>query len=61
MISFHDMTFCANSDECANNKCKRHWNDGLLREAVAWWGDDNFPVAMAFCKSVCGEFLEKNN
>lgn len=61
MMCFRDMTFCANSDECANDQCARHWNNDLQHQADAWWGGEGAPVAMGFYKTVCGKFMEKNN
>ena len=48
MICFLDKTFCA-SPNC-KDKCGRKLTDKLIKQAIDWWGKEDFPVAMReFC------------
>lgn len=54
MLSFKDKTFC--NAKCSNMKCHRKLTDTLIVEATIWWGDANFPVAMADFSGNCKEY-----
>jgi len=43
MICYRGKAFC--SQECANYKCDRNFNDNVLAQAIAWWGTDKPPIA----------------
>jgi hypothetical protein len=48
MICFQDRTFCG-SKNC-KNLCGRKFTKELHKQAVKWWGSDEYPVAYStFC------------
>lgn len=48
MICFRDRTYCA-SPNC-RNECGRQFTAEDAVAAKAWWGSDDYPVAMStFC------------
>ena len=56
MICYRDKAFC--SQECANSECDRNFNDNVLLQAIAWFGNDNPPIQFAdFKTDDCG-FVE---
>lgn len=54
MISYKDMTFC--NAECANKKCYIRYTEQVVKDARAWWGDGNAPIAIADRSKECSEF-----
>ena len=59
MICFQDRSFCAESDQCDNDRCGSRWTPELRQQAVKWWGGDDAPVAFMSMKDTCGKFKEK--
>lgn len=61
MICFRDTTFCADSDRCANSECGRRFTDQDSKDAIAWWGSDEAPIAWSSFKDDCGKFLANDS
>lgn len=61
MIGYKDKTWC--SSDCANVACHRNFNESEQKNAVRWWGDENFPLVVADFESDCDDYMspEKNN
>lgn len=60
MICFRDMSFCADSDQCANAQgCGRNFDDEQKAAAKRWWGNDGAPVAFMSFKETCELFKDK--
>jgi hypothetical protein len=48
MICYKDTTYCA-SPNC-RNECGRQFTKEDRKNAIKWWGSEDFPIAMAeFC------------
>ena len=48
MISFLDRAFCSSKVEV--HTCGRELTDELKKQALAWWGSEDYPVAYGeFC------------
>lgn len=45
IVSYKDMTFCYS--DCVNTKCYRNFSPEHRANAIKWWGDDTFPLAMS--------------
>lgn len=59
MICFRDMTFCSDTDQCANkDKCQRYFSITQQDAAKRWWGKDGAPVAFGSFKIMCKDFKE---
>ena len=57
MIYFRDISFCADSDQCANAQgCGRNFDDEQKAAAKHWWGSDDAPVAFMSYKNTCDRF-----
>ena len=49
MISYKDMTFCA--DDVEVHTCGREFTEKDAQDAEKWWGGKDYPVAYgSFCK-----------
>lgn len=62
MIGFKDKRWCywGVNGICANTKCDKILTPELYKEAVAWWGDENFPLQTADLQTKdCGAKLKK--
>lgn len=54
MIGFRDMTFCSHYETCkSGSTCLRAYNDKVHEEAVKWWGDVNYPIAVFLNPPTC--------
>jgi hypothetical protein len=62
MMCFRDRTYCASSTECANNECGRRFTEEDKKAAVAWWGGEDFPLALSPYKDTaeCPGFIAKD-
>ncbi len=58
MICYRDMSFCAESAQCATNTCARHWDDDKQAAADRWWGKEGAPVAFMSFRENCHIFTE---
>lgn len=57
MMSYRDMTFCSDAEQCYNHDVCRYWFSPKEKEkAIQWWGTDNPPVAFSSLKDSCGVF-----
>jgi hypothetical protein len=60
MLCYKDMTFCADSDQCANSACGRKFTEWHREDAIRWLGEDA-PVAWSSFKDSCGMFVGVRN
>ena len=58
MICYKDTTFCA-SPNC-KNKCGRKLTKKDIKNAIEWWGGENFPIAYSNYCDDKGELLNAN-
>ena len=56
-MHFRDMTFCS-SKTCANSDCPRLITNKVIEDAIDWWGDPDFPMAMADFQLTCEYYIE---
>ncbi len=54
MLCFRDMSFC--SSDCTNKLCRRHFDEKDQKEAVAWWGSPEPPIAFADFSAGCKDY-----
>lgn len=54
MMCYKDMTFCTYGDTCqSGSTCFRVLTDKIRAEAEAWWGADDYPLALFHGKPTC--------
>lgn len=58
MICYRDMSFCADSDQCATVKCFSKLTDEVKQKAEEWWGKPGAPIAVMSFKESCSNFVE---
>lgn len=57
IMAYKDMTFCYS--DCVNTKCYRNFSPEHRANAIKWWGDDTFPLAMSASYRVdCDEYKQ---
>ena len=64
MAGFKDKSWCywGVNGICANTKCDRILTPELHKEAVAWWGNSNFPLQTVDLQTKdCGAKLKEGN
>ncbi len=55
MIHFRDMTFCR-EETCARfGPCPRSLTEEVIADGIAWWGGEDFPIAMFARRPKCYE------
>lgn len=55
MMCYKDRTWCRHSRHCGNTMCDRNFTEEERENAIKWWGDGSFPLAMADFKTEdCG-------
>lgn len=59
MISYKDMTFCLS--DCINPVCERKLTDAVIKQAEAWWGTGNAPIAVTDYSDICQDYKGENN
>lgn len=58
MLCYRDMTFCADSDQCADTDCLRKLTDKVKQDAEKWWGKPGAPIALGSFRETCSKFVE---
>lgn len=54
-MGYRDKTWCK-EDTCKyKDQCPRFFTDKDREEAIKWWGDSNFPIAMFTNTPACYE------
>lgn len=56
MLCYRDMSFCADSDQCATVDCYRKLTDKVKQDAEAWWGKPGAPIAVMAFQDDCPAF-----
>jgi len=53
MICYKDMTFCEAKDCVKWDTCYRALTDQVCKDADAWWGDGDAPIAVFMGQPEC--------
>ena len=54
MICFRDITFC--SADCLTYACHRNVTPAVKAAARAWWGGDDYPIALSDFSARCPDY-----
>ena len=56
MICYRDMSFCADSDQCATVDCFSKLTDEVKQKAEEWWGKPGAPISVISFRDECPMF-----
>lgn len=61
MLHYKDMTFCKYNNCIHWNSCHRALTEQVKADAKAWWGNDNYPIAVFGTKPSCHSVANQVN
>jgi len=54
LMGYKDKTWCMS--DCTNTDCFRNFTDKDREQAIKWWGNDTFPIAMRDYSKECEDY-----
>jgi hypothetical protein len=56
MICYMDRTYC--DSDCTNTSCSKRLTEEVKRDAVAWWGSEDAPIATSDMTVECHDYQQ---